>query len=1229
LRDGLNGEQLGAVSTPTCETLTRSSRTHSALLALSVSLLAFAAFLVSPALALADSTNGNGNANASTTSTTSDPAATTTSSDAPTTTTSAPATSPTPSAPVTPDASSQTNTSSADTAGAQGDGSGNGNGNAAAPAVTPTPDAAPPVTTAANAQNNGNSANSPNGNASGQNTSPGNSANALGQSDPAGNSDHTGNANASANASQDKPKNVNVDVRVGNPGDNGAVVQGNGSTAAAAAGSSGGSGSGSGSAPTALAPGGASADAAATPGSAAPAASQADSTSGETIPVANSPPGGTAASDPGLTGAPANVTPAPNGDSSPTVLNTSPSASYVNGASPVSQTTTGGTGNASSQPQATGVTGGTGPGGTVNGDQATPVTPDYTTSNGEIVIHLPGPEDDGADASTPADGSTGVTVVPDDGTDDTAGSVPDVTITAPAPSGSTSVDSANAGANSTQLDPTNINASIRILSPGDNDQVSQSNNASAVAAAGAQGAEATALPQATATQADPHNINVSIRVGSPGNDAAVTQQNTATATATAVDPAAIEPATADLPNDPNSAADVQNVSSIIQNLGQCPEESTCLASSTSAPDASAAGSVASDQSTATATQQAPSNVSVSVRVASPGIDGIVNQLNDASAHGATTVTTTSDPENVVVGVVIPGNPADVVIPTDSTTPWNWTWNWTTGTAPVSPDATPFSSPDWNWNWGSPADATATATTPATATAPTPGQWTWTWIWTRGDGWTTTWTYSQPCSCTWNWVWTWNWPADQQPNQPNTAPADIPAPPSNPQVEQTNNTSAAAAALTTFTRRQTVTSTTDGDSGPATEYQGITSDQSATATADAAQTRPFNLSVVTAGRTHKIRQENDAVAAASAAAFDQATQSITQRQSGTHDGAVHAVDGTQVIATAQNATANAQSLQADAANVVQVWSLMGGNQATIGLITQKNRAVTVTYAVVSSETTQTIHQTQTGGGAEQLATALQAAIVTQAQHAAVQVGQASVRNRATIEIPWNGLWNPPITQSNDVSAAAISTAVSGILQTVVQEESGDGVAWDEHAIQTAIVIQSGSASGSAGQSVRENVAGWNGTVVSDAPGDIRSIPGSGAPGAEVIADEGLIVSTPPLPTSDVLVGDVSIFSAASARAVPKTIGWQALPAVTATNGSMVPAASSAHSASTTVAANQYRHVLLNLLSAMSSALGVLLGTTPFAALLALFMIAALGVGRLQYTVPALGRSADFARRERPG
>ena len=1136
---------------------------------------------------------------------------------------------------VTPDASPE----SAGNANGNGNGSGTGTPTANAAPPTPTPDPAPslPSNGNGNGDGNGNDPNTTNGQGNGNNQ-----ANSVGDGvDPNqnngtnnGNSDHAANANANANSSQDKPKNVNVDVRVGQPGDNGAVAQGNNSTAAAAAGASGGS-SGAGAAQQTAAGSTDSSGSDAGPnGAAALAPSQADSTGGETIPVANSPPCSESASNPAATGSAGTATTASTGASTPTVLNTSPSASCVNGASPDPQTGAGGGANGSSNPQATNVTGGSAPFTAPNSGQAPGVTPDYSASNGQIVITLHGPSDDAVDASTPGDGTSSTTIGPDDGTDGTAPNpVPDVTITAPAPTGSSSVDSANASGTSTQVQPTNINASVRILSPGDNGQVSQSNDSSAVAAAGAQGTDPTALPEATSTQVDPHNVNVSIRVGSPGDDLAITQTNTSTATATPVDPASIEAATVDLPSGgPNSAADVQNVSGIIQDLTQCPEESTCLPSSAPDPAGASSALAAADQSTANATQQAPSNVSVSIRVASPGMDGIVNQLNGANADGATTVTTTTDPENVVVGVVVPGDPDDVRIPDDPSVPWNWIWSWTTGTAPLSPDATPISSPDWNWIWTNPADATTTAT-PATDTAvapATPGQWTWTWVWTRGDGWTTTWTYSQPCSCTWNWIWTWNWPAATQASLPNTAPAQIPAPPSDPQVVQTNNSSAAAAALTTFSGQQTSVASTDGDPGLATDYQGITSDQNALATADAAQVRPLNLSVVTGGWIEKLTQANDTVAAASAAAFDTAIQSVTQNQTGTSDGALHAADAAQVIATAQNATASAQSVQADAANVVQVWSQIAGNQAEIGQVSQRNQAVTAAYAAVASETTQIIDQSQIGGGAEQLATALQAAIITQAHQAAVGVAQAHVKNRATIEIPWNGLWNPPIDQSNDVSAVAVSTAYSGISQTIVQEESGDGIAWDEHAVQTAIVIQSGSASGGASQSFRENVAGWNGTVASGAPSGGNEVASELASvNAALTGPNGLIVGTPPLPAGGVLAGHVVYVSHASGRAVLVRSPWAALPAGTRNATAAGTPGTPADRGGATSGSTPYRHLLLNLLGAMSSTLGVFFGTTPFAALLALFMIAALGVGRLQYPVPALGRSADFARRERPG
>ena len=1075
--------------------------------------------------------------------------------------------------------------------------------------MTPTPDAAPPVTTAANEQNNGNSDNSLNGNATGQNSSPGNSANAPGQSDPPGNSDHAGNASASANASQDKPKNVNVDVRVGNPGDNGAVVQGNGAGAAAGAGSAGGSGSGSGSAPTALAPGGAATDANATPGSAAPAASQADSTSGETIPVANSPPGGTTGSESCANGLGSTAsTPSTDGQS-PTDSNTSPSASYVNGQ--CGDTQTGGNsgtstaGNTDSNPQATGVTGESAP----EDPQATGVTVEIDPGIG--------------------DGSGGTTVVdtnPGDTAPDTS-PVPTVTIIAPTPTSSASQDSATATATSTQVDPANINTAVRVLSPGENGSVHQTNASTATAAAGATGPATgtqVATPTATSTQVTPVNVNVSIRVGSPGNDAPVTQGNTSTAVAASVDPTLIDAAVTDLPaNGPNSYGDVENASSIIQDLAQCSaDETDCISSSSDSPQGiTGPGGSAADNSIASATQDSPSNVNVSIRVASPGADGLLTQLNDASATGLTSVETVTNPDNLGVAIVVPGLPKDVVIPTSSDTPWNWNWNWTTGSAPTDPGATPTSTPDWTWNWTAPAEGSAAATS---APQGTPGMWTWTWTWTRGE-WSVTWSYQQACECSWTWNWTWVWPADSPSAPSSPASALLPPPPANPQISQTNSSTAAAAAVTTFDGSQEMTVSSDGESD-ATQYQGITSIQSATASADAGQVDPRNTIIRTAGAIEGIKQQNRVAAASTAAAFDTATQTLEQTQTGTDDGAVHSVASTQVIGTLQTATSDTVATQAHALNLAHVWSQASGNQASIQKITQTNESVALGFAAVESVTSQSLSQTQTGAGSDQLADALQEALTTQQNVASAHVGQASVRNRVEMEIPWNGAMNPPIDQSNGVSAASISASYSEITQTAVQEASGEGVEWDQHAQQIAIVTQGGSASSSASQSNIDNLAHWTGTLAT--PG--TTVAGGGGSsfsqaGEAPLAQTPLIFGAPPLARSGVLAGSVELSRLFAARIFTAPHGLSGFESAGAAPG---PPAATA-SEPTMSPSERFVHTLFNLLGAGSSALVLLLGTTPFAALLALFMIAALGVGRLQYAMPALGRSVDFARRERPG
>jgi hypothetical protein len=1081
--------------------------------------------LVAPAVAHASNGNGNGNDPApaadvqTTTDTTSTSPAPTSGDQAPTTATTAaaPTSAPASEAAATQPASSTTPSVAPDPAPPvqTGGGNGNGNGNANGPDPSQT-----------NATTTSGNQTQPNGSSNGN-------PNASGAPTNNGNSDHTGNANANANSSQDKPKNVNVNARVGQPGNNGAVVQSNESSAAAAAGASGGSG-GSGAPQQATANGADdSAGAAAANGGSPPAPSQADSTAGETEPVANSPP--TSAD-----GDASSSQTAPTSDYSPTVSNTPPSASSVNGAAGA------GTNGASQA-------------------EATPVTT----------------------ASEP-----------------------------------TSVDNASAGATSTQVQPTNVNASVRVLSPGGNGQVGQTNDSSAAAAAGATGptdGQATELAQATSTQADPTNVNVSVRVGSPGDDGAVSQANTATARAGPVDPNLIDSVDAELPQEgPNTSADVQNVSDVTQALSQCTEDTACEPSAVSGGGTDTpSGTTAADQSVASATQQGATNLSVSIRVASSGLDGAVDQSNEALAQAASAVTTSTDPQNVVVAVVIPGDPSQVAVSADPNQPWNWIWDWTDGAAPSGSDAAPTASPDWNWSWGD----QQTAQPPAA----TPGHWTWTWVWTRGDGTTFTWTYDQLCNCTWNWVWTWTWPADSPSTPPAvTAPA-VGAPPAEPQVSQTNTSSAAAAALTTFDGQQTTVSSTDGDPSGTTANQEIASSQEAVATAAAAQVRPLNVSLVTAGELDGLTQLNAVAAGASAGVFDTASQSITQNQSGTDDGAAHTVDAAQTISTTQTASAHADSVQADVVNATHVWSQSIGNHARIGSINQKNRAVTAAYAAVASETTQTIDQSQTGGRADQLAAAIQAAIVNQAHVAAVNNSELADSNRALIEIPWNGLWNPSVDQSHSVSSVAVSTAYSGITQTIVQEESGDGVGWDEHALQVAVVDQSGLAAGHAEASYRDNLALWNGAVAAPPSASSGSVtPLSGiAGGRRLIAPIRIFGPPSSFPGSVWVGGSEFVFAVRSGTLLHVSAGGTVQAAAT----SATP--SSPHGSTSPGHSNPYRHALLNLLGVLSSALVLFLGATPVAALLAPFMIAALAVGRLQYLAPALGRSADFARRERPG
>ena len=196
----------------------------------------------------------------------------------------------------------------------------------------------------------------------------------------------------------------------------------------------------------------------------------------------------------------------------------------------------------------------------------------------------------------------------------------------------TTAQQAGAASSATQVDPTNVNISIRVLSPGNDGNVSQANTAASSAAAGNQaqttqsadqsaaagaiqsaqqaaGTDQLAAALSTADQVDPSNVNLGVRVLSPGDDGSVTQANSA-----------------------SSQADAGNAASTGQTSSQDTGGSDCGCGDP--------GIQTTDQTAATgqqagaasaATQDHPSNTNLSIRVLSPGDGGSVTQTNAASS----------------------------------------------------------------------------------------------------------------------------------------------------------------------------------------------------------------------------------------------------------------------------------------------------------------------------------------------------------------------------------------------------------------------------------------------------------------------------------------------------------------------------------------------------------------------------------------------------------------------
>jgi hypothetical protein len=165
-----------------------------------------------------------------------------------------------------------------------------------------------------------------------------------------------------------------------------------------------------------------------------------------------------------------------------------------------------------------------------------------------------------------------------------------------------------------------------------------------------------ALAASSATQVQPSNQNISVRVLSPGDDGAVTQSNNATSSATATNsastrqtasqyltglcgcvasPTSAAPASAaptggsgatSQDNGATSAGTAANTAPTTQGASQTQGGSGGVQASQQDASTDQAALAASS-----ATQIKPSNSNISVRVLSPGDNGSVSQSNDASS----------------------------------------------------------------------------------------------------------------------------------------------------------------------------------------------------------------------------------------------------------------------------------------------------------------------------------------------------------------------------------------------------------------------------------------------------------------------------------------------------------------------------------------------------------------------------------------------------------------------
>jgi hypothetical protein len=216
-------------------------------------------------------------------------------------------------------------------------------------------------------------------------------------------------------------------------------------------------------------------------------------------------------------------------------------------------------------------------------------------------------------------------------------------------------------------------------------------------------------------------------------------------------------------------------------------------------------------------------------------------------------------------------------------------------------------------------------------------------------------------------------------------------------------------------------------------QSSHSTQTADANADATQIAPTNTSIGvrigSEGSDGPVEQSNDAIALAGALNGNETTQGLTQSQGGS---------GKQIAGQSakndQSATAHADATQVHPTNTnISVRIFSPGND---GPVSQSNTAIAGSLAGNANATTQTVDQTQGGGGSgggTQIAG--QKADNEQTAHANADATQVHPKNtNISVRIFSEGD-NGPVSQSNTAAAGALAGNLNATTQSTKQSQAG--------------------------------------------------------------------------------------------------------------------------------------------------------------------------------------------------